>query len=47
MLDRWGAEATRPYARVLWLDPEQIAPGLNTMEVFAGYRFGDDEPGSR
>ena len=44
MLDRWGAEATRPYPRVLWLDPKQIAPGLNTMEIFAGYRFGDDEP---
>ena len=44
MLDRWGAEATRPYPRVLWLDPKKIAPGLNTMEIFAGYRFGDDEP---
>ena len=44
MLDRWGAEATRPYPRVLWLDPDQITPGLNTLEIFAGYRFGDDEP---
>ena len=45
MLDRWGAEADRPYPRVLWLDPEQISPGLNALEIFAGYRFGDGEPG--
>ena len=44
ILDRWGDEATEAYPRVLWLDPEQLSPGLNTLEIRADYRFGDTEP---
>ena len=45
MLDRWGDEATGAYPRVLPIDPEQLSPGLNTLEIRADYRFGDAEPG--
>ena len=45
MLDGWGAEVERPYPRMLWIDPEQVASGLNVLQIFAGYRFADGAPG--
>ena len=44
MLDSWGDEATGSYSRLLWIEPEQLSPGLNTLDIRAEYRFGDDEP---
>ena len=44
MLDRWGHEAAEAYPGLLWIDPEQLSPGLNALEIRADYRFGDAEP---
>ena len=44
MLDSWGDEASGAYSRLLWIEPEQLSPGLNTLDIRAEYRFGDAEP---
>ena len=45
VLDARGNDAVRDQARVMLIDPGQLSPGLNTLELRADYRFGDGEPG--
>ena len=45
IFDRWGDEAARAKPGVISIDPEWLSPGLNTLELRAGYRFGEAEPG--